>query len=110
MIARVVGKLIRFPWPYAPPDQPVLTIQQSDLCFCIRSASIWAYLAGCQTRKGEPKQAENVVCGSVIPISVPATFAVYPLMKWYIACSGVRRLTGGNTPKASHVRKMMFDG
>jgi hypothetical protein len=24
----------------------------------------------------------------VIPRSVPATLAVYPLMKWYMACSG----------------------
>ena len=31
-------------------------------------------------------------------------------MKWYIACSGVSRLTGGSTPKASQVRKMMFFG
>lgn len=28
---------------------------------------------------------ENVACGSVTPSSVPAIFAVYPLMKWYIA-------------------------
>ena len=41
---------------------------------------------------------------------MPATFAVYPLMKWYIACSGVSFATGGNTPKASYVRKMMFSG
>jgi hypothetical protein len=31
--------------------------------------------------KGSPKQAENVARGSVTPISVPATFAVYPEMK-----------------------------
>jgi hypothetical protein len=32
-------------------------------------------------RKAEPKQAENVASGSVTPCSVPATLAVYPLMK-----------------------------
>ena len=31
-------------------------------------------------------------------------------MKWYIACSGVRRLTGGSTPNASQVRKITFFG
>jgi len=31
---------------------------------------------GCSGRNGAPKQAENVVCGSVTPRSVPATFAV----------------------------------
>ena len=28
-----------------------------------------------------PKHGEKVACGSVTPISVPATLAVYPLMK-----------------------------
>ena len=46
---------------------------------------------------GAPKQALKVACGSVMPRSVPATFAVYPEMKWYIACSGVNFETGGNT-------------
>jgi hypothetical protein len=31
-------------------------------------------------------------------------------MKWYIACSGVSLATGGSTPKASQVRKMMSVG
>ena len=38
------------------------------------------------------------------------TLAVYPEMKWYMACSGVRRLTGGSTPKASHVSRMTWEG
>ena len=57
-----------------------------------------------------PKQAENVASGSFTPTSVPATFAVYPLMKWYMACSGVSFDTGGSTPKASAVRKMTSVG
>jgi len=35
---------------------------------------------------------------------------VYPEMKWYMVCSGVRRLTGGSTPKASQVSRMMLVG
>jgi hypothetical protein len=32
-------------------------------------------------RNGAPKQVENVGCGSVTPISVPASFAVKPERK-----------------------------
>jgi len=39
-----------------------------------------AYLAGCNGKKASPKQAENVASGSVTPISVPATLAVYPVI------------------------------
>jgi hypothetical protein len=31
-------------------------------------------------------------------------------MKWYIACAGVSRETGGRTPKASQVRKITSVG
>jgi hypothetical protein len=31
--------------------------------------------------KGAPKQVEKVMVGSVMPVSVPATFAVYPDIK-----------------------------
>ena len=60
----------------APPPQPVFTSQTRALCCFIFAASSSAYLLGCQTRNGPPKQGENVACGSVTPISVPATFAV----------------------------------
>src|SRR3954447_9991018 len=60
--------------------------------------------------KAAPKQVLKVAVGSVTPISVPATLAVYPDRKWYIAWSAVRREIGGNTPKASAVRKMMVEG
>ena len=60
--------------------------------------------------KGAPKHVENVATGSVMPLSVPATFAVYPLKKWYMAISGVNFDIGGKTPKASQVRKMTFFG
>ena len=36
--------------------------------------------------------------------------AVYPEMKWYIACAVVSLLTGGSTPKASQHSRMMFFG
>ena len=67
-------------------------------------------MVGCKGIKGDPKQAEKVAWGSVTPRSVPATFAVYPLMKWYMACSGVSLEIGGSTPKASAVRKIIFSG
>src|SRR6476620_10712874 len=103
-MARVFFKLMRLPTPYPPPPQPVLTSQTRALCFCILSASSSAYLLGCQTRNGPPKHGENVADGSFTPTSVPATLAVYPLMKWYIACAGESELTGGSTPNASQVR------
>jgi len=53
--------------------------------------------------KGAPKQALKVAEGSSTPRSVPATFAVYPLRKWYMAWLALNRATGGSTPKASAV-------
>jgi len=47
----------------------------------ILSANILAYNPGCNGKKASPKQAENVGSGSTIPYSVPATLAVYPVMK-----------------------------
>src|SRR5262249_2671766 len=105
MMARVLASLMRLPTPYAPPLQPVFTSQARVPCFLIFSAKSWAYTFGCQTRNGPPKQGENVADGSLTPTSVPATLAVYPLMKWYIACAGDSELTGGSTPNASQVRK-----
>ena len=61
-------------------------------------------------RNGAPKQVLNVAFGSVTPFSVPATFAVYPDRKWYIAPSGVSREIGGSTPKASAVSITTFCG
>ena len=52
-----------------------------------RSPSRFAYTEGGCGRNGAPKQAENVGCGSVTPISVPASFAVNPERNQYIACS-----------------------
>lgn len=57
-----------------------------------------------------PKHAENDGTGSLIPTSVPATFAVYPVIKWYIAYSGVNLETGGKTPKASQVKNIIWLG
>src|SRR5262245_13391899 len=110
MIARVYFRLMRLPTPGPPPLQPVLTSQTRALCCFIFAASSSAYLLGCQTRNGPPKHGENVADGSLTPTSVPATLAVYPLMKWYIAWAGDRALTGGRTPNASHVRKMTSVG
>ena len=36
--------------------------------------------------------------------------AVYPEMKWYMACSLVRRDTGGSTPNASQQRRTRLRG
>src|SRR5260370_6146911 len=96
--------------PYPPPVQPVLTSHTRASCARILTASNSAYLLGCHTRNGPPKHAENVAVGSFTPISVPATFAVYPLMKWYIAWAGVIKLTGGRKPQASPVRKIISVG
>src|SRR5690606_6384674 len=110
-IARVYRKLIRLPVPSAPPVQPVFTSHTltsgHSSSFCPRSS---AYRVGCSGRNTFPKQAENVVCGSLIPTSVPATFAVYPDKKWYMACAVVSLAIGGSTPNASQVRKKMFLG
>ena len=54
--------------------------------------------------KCAPKQVEKVGCGSLPkPFSVPATLAVKPERKWYMAWLGVSRAMGGKTPKASAV-------
>src|ERR1700761_2808259 len=98
-IARVYASLMRLPTPKAPPLQPVFTSQTRALCFFIFAASNSAYLFGCQTMNGPLKHGENVAVGSFTPTSVPATLAVYPLMKWYMACAGFSELTGGSTPK-----------
>ncbi len=60
--------------------------------------------------KGAPKHVENVGCGSVTPISVPASFAVNPERNQYCAWSRVSRAIGGRIPKASAVRKTTFCG
>ena len=75
--ARVAAIGIRWPSPNGPPVQPVFTSQTVTWgCACSFSPSICAYTAGFWGRNGAPKQVEKVACGSVTPISVPATFAV----------------------------------
>src|SRR4051812_48396528 len=69
-----------------------------------------AYRPGASGRNGAPKQVLNVAFGSVTPFSVPATFAVYPERKWYMAPWGVSRAIGGKTPKASAVNITIFRG
>ena len=59
---------------------------------------------------GAPKHVENVGCGSLTPISVPASFAVNPERNQYCACSGVRRASGGRIPNASAVRNTTLRG
>src|SRR5712691_11306749 len=93
-----------------PPVQPELTSQQSTLCFEMYSRRRLPYSDGGRGRNGAPKQVEKSGCTPTRPFSVPATLAVYPERKWYIACAGVSLAIGGITPKASAVRKMMFFG
>ena len=80
-IARVAAIGIRLPCPNGPPVQPVFTSQTAEPCASSFSPSMRAYTAGGCGRKGWPKQVENVGCGSVTPISVPASFAVKPERK-----------------------------
>src|SRR6266705_7049139 len=101
---------MRCPVPYGPPVHPVFTSQHCTPCFAIFSPSSEAYTLAWSGRNGAPKQAENVAFGSVTPRSVPATLAVYPERKWYIACAGDSRAIGGMIPYASHVRNTMCDG
>lgn len=75
-IALVIFKSILFPVPYLPPFQPVLTNQQLVWFYYIFWLNISAYTLGCNGKNAAPKQAENVLYGSIIPISVPATLEV----------------------------------
>ena len=83
----------------------MFNIQQDALCSSIFSDKSSPYTLGCIGINGAPKHALNVALGSVTPISVPATLAVYPDMKWYAACFGFSLAIGGSTPNASQVRK-----
>ena len=77
---------MRWPRPYGPPVQPVLTSHTST-CGCSSSfrPSSPAYTDGGCGRNGAPKHVEKVGCGSVTPISVPASFEVKPERNQYIA-------------------------
>src|SRR5690606_2873097 len=98
------------PIPKGPPVQPVLISHTFTSCSSIFLPKRVAYRVGCKGRNASPKQAEKVACGSSIPTSVPATFAVYPEMKWYMAWLVFNLEMGGKIPKASAVRKNMFLG
>ena len=52
----------------------------------------------------------SVSGGGGVKYGAGPTLAVYPEMKWYMACSVVSRLTGGSTPNASQHSRMMFLG
>src|SRR5207342_826102 len=93
-----------------PPVQPEFTSQQSTLYLAISSRSRLPYSDGGRGRNGAAKQVENSGSTPTRPFSVPATLAVKPERKWYIACAGDSLAIGGITPKASAVRKMMFLG
>src|SRR5689334_25156861 len=101
---------MRLPTPYGPPVHPVFTNHTRDWCRAIFSPSILAYRLGGSGRKGAPKHVLNVAFGSVTPFSVPATFAVYPDRKWYIAPCGDSREIGGSTPNASAVSMITLRG
>src|SRR6516225_8877257 len=93
-----------------PPVHPELTSQQSTSCFLIMSRRRLPYSVGGRGKNGAAKQVENSGSTPTKPFSVPATFAVYPERKWYIACAGVSLAIGGITPNASAVRKITFLG
>ena len=75
MMPRVSLMEIRLPVPF----QPVFTRYAFAPAASIRLTSSSAYLVGWSSRNAWPKQAEKVGVGSVIPRSVPASFAVKPL-------------------------------
>ena len=60
--------------------------------------------------KGPPKQALNVASGSLTPRSVPATLAVQPDRKWYMAWSGVKGGDRGEDAEGSAVSMTMCRG
>src|SRR6516164_9134832 len=93
-----------------PPVQPELTNQQSTSCFLIMSRRRLPYSVGGRGKNGAAKQVENSGSTPTKPFSVPATLAVYPDRKWYIACAGVSLAIGGITPNASAVSMMTFLG
>src|SRR6185503_10601724 len=101
---------MRLPTPCGPPVQPVLTSHTREPYFAMRSPSCFAYTLGLSGRNGAPKHVLKVALGSVTPVSVPATFAVYPERKWYIAPSAVSLEIGGSTPNASAVSITTFFG
>ena len=80
------------------------------LCFFNLSPSISAYTLGSIGINGSPKHVENVGTGSFTPNSVPASFAVNPVTKWYIAASWLNLEIGGNTPKESAVKNITTFG
>lgn len=106
----VTDKLILFPTPYLPPDHPVFNNQQLTLNFYIFLANISAYTVGCKGKNASPKHGEKVLYGSFMPTSVPATFDVYPEIKWYIAYSGDNFEIGGKTPNESQVKNIRLLG
>ena len=63
------------------PIHPVLTKYAGTLNLFIFSLNNSAYSKGCSVKNGPPKHGEKVAVGSVTPLSVPATLAVYPLIK-----------------------------
>src|SRR5450432_111502 len=106
-MARVYGSFMRWATPKGPPAHPVFTSQHLAPWRRSLSPSNEAYVAAGLGRNGAPKHSLKVACGSLPKHrSVPATLAVYPLRKWYMACSGESFEIGGNTPNASAVRKI----
>ena len=74
MIPRVSLIVIRLPVPF----HPVFTRYAfAPLAFIFLTSSS-PYFVGCNSKNACPKHAENVGVGSVIPRSVPASFAVKP--------------------------------
>ena len=66
---------MRWPVPYDPPVQPVLSSHAWQPCSASFLASSSPYTVGCSGMHGAPKHAENVALGSLTPRSVPATLA-----------------------------------
>jgi hypothetical protein len=86
-------------------DEPALGVVAGDLLGQEAPVGL-----GPARQEGGPKQGEKVGVGEVTPRSVPATLAVKPDRKWYMACAGDSRAMGGRTPKASQVSMTTWRG
>ena len=77
MMPRVSLMEMRLPVPF----QPVFTRYALASLWRTLLTSSCAYFVGGSSRNAWPKHAENVGVGSVMPRSVPASFAVKPERK-----------------------------
>jgi hypothetical protein len=67
-----------------------------------------AYYVGCELKKAAPKQLEKAGVGSVMPRSVPTSFAVTSERKKYSVCAGVSFVTRVKRKKHQRLKNDFF--